>query len=117
MTTFVPMASIRQEKIAGVIQKELSQIFRVEARSICQGAMVSVTVVRMSPDMGVAKVYLSVFGVGSKEDVIKSIKENSKTIRHQLAQITRNQLRRVPELIFYLDDSLDYANEIEQLLK
>jgi len=78
--------------------------------------MVSVTVVRMSPDMGLAKVYLSVFGVENKEDVIESIKVNSKAIRHELSQITKNQLRRVPELMFYLDDSLDYAEEIDQLL-
>ena len=116
ITTFALMASIRQQKIAGVIQKELSQIFRIRARTVCLGAMVSVTVVRMSPDMGLAKVYLSVFGVENKEDVIESIKVNSKAIRHELSQITKNQLRRVPELMFYLDDSLDYAEEIDQLL-
>jgi len=110
------MASIRQEKIAGLIQKELSQIFRREARGLCLGAMVSVTVVRMSPDMGVAKAYLSIFGVDEKADVVKNIKVNTKNIRHELSQITRNQLRRVPELLFYEDDSLDYAAEIDDLL-
>lgn len=78
--------------------------------------MVSVTVVRMSPDMGVAKAYLSIFGVDEKADVVKNIKVNTKNIRHELSQITRNQLRRVPELLFYEDDSLDYAAEIDDLL-
>ena len=117
---FIPlmaMASIRQEKIAGLIQKELSQIFRKEARTICIGAMVSVTVVRMSPDMGLAKAYLSIFGSASKDEVFKNIQAQNKTIRHDLAKSTRNQLRRTPELMFFLDDSLDYADQINQLLK
>lgn len=111
------MASIRQEKIAGVIQKELSQILRKEARTICMGAMVSVTVVRMSPDMGVAKSYLSIFGSASKDEVFNNIVANTKTVRHALSQITKNQLRRTPELLFFLDDSLDYADEIDKILK
>lgn len=117
---FIPlhyMASIRQEKIAGLIQKELSQILRKQARTICLGAMVSVTIVRMSPDMGVAKVYLSIFGAGSKDDVFNNIVQNNKTIRHELSQSTKNQLRRTPELLFFLDDSLDYAAEIDKILK
>ena len=113
----VAMASIRQEKIAGLIQKELSQIFRKEARTICMGAMVSVTVVRMSPDMGLAKAYLSIFGSGSKDDVFKNIELNNKVIRHELSKSTKNQLRRTPELMFFLDDSLDYAAEIDKILK
>ncbi|MDA8714726.1 30S ribosome-binding factor RbfA [Flavobacteriales bacterium] len=111
------MASIRQEKIAGVIQKELSQILRKEARTICMGAMVSVTVVRMSPDMGVAKSYLSIFGSASKDEVFNNIVAHTKTVRHALSQITKNQLRRTPELLFFLDDSLDYADEIDKILK
>lgn len=117
---FIPltaMASIRQEKIAGLIQKELSQIFRKEARTVCLGAMVSVTVVRMSPDMGLAKAYLSIFGSASKDEVFKNIQAQNKTIRHDLAKSTRNQLRRTPELMFFLDDSLDYADQINQILK
>ena len=110
------MASIRQEKVAGVIQKELSQIFRLEARGLCLGAMVSVTVVRLSPDLGLAKVYLSIFGVDNKQEVFKNIELNAKTIRHALSRETSKQLRRTPELNFYLDDSLDYAEEIDKLL-
>lgn len=117
MFTFAAMASIRQEKISGVIQKELSQIFRLEARNLCLGAMVSVTVVRVSPDMGVAKVYLSIFGVEDKGRVFKNIELNNKNIRHALSQATNGQLRRTPELMFFLDDSLDYAEEIDRILE
>jgi len=111
------MASIRQEKIAGVIQKELSLIFQKEARTICMGAMVSVTIVRVAPDMGTAKVYLSIFGAKENEEVLSSIQDNGRQIRHLLAQVVKNQLRRTPELSFYLDDSYDYARNIEELLK
>ena len=111
------MASIRQEKIAGVIQKELGAIFQQEARTICLGAMVSVTIVRVTPDMGLAKVYLSIFGSSDKEEVLESIKQHAKEIRYNLAKIVRNQLRKTPELAFYLDDSYDYAKTIDDLLK
>ena len=111
------MASIRQEKIAGVIQKELSFIFQKEARTICMGAMVSVTIVRVAPDMGTAKVYLSIFGAKENEEVLQNIQDATRQIRHLLAQIVKNQLRRTPELTFFLDDSYDYARKIDELLK
>jgi len=111
------MASIRQEKIGGVIQKELGAIFQKEARTICLGAMVSVTIVRVTPDMGLAKVYLSIFGSEDNEEVLGSIREHAKEIRYSLAKIVRNQLRKTPELAFYLDDSFDYAKNIDDLLK
>ena len=111
------MASIRQEKIAGVIQKELGPIFQREARTLCLGAMVTVTIVRVTPDMGLAKVYLSVFGTDDNQKVLKNIQNNAKTVRHELAGIVRNQLRKTPELVFYLDDSYDYAKQIDDLLK
>ncbi len=110
------MASIRQEKVAGVIQRELSQIFRSEARTLCLGSMVSVTIVRVAPDMGSARVYLSIFGVEDKQAVFRNIQKNAKHIRHNLSMATRKQLRRTPELSFYLDDSLDYAEQIDELL-
>ena len=111
------MASIRQEKIAGVLQKELGLIFQREARTICEGAMVSVTIVRVTPDIGLAKVYLSIFGSKDKEQVLKNIQDNTKQVRHILAQTVKNQLRKTPELVFYLDDSYDYARKIDELLK
>ena len=99
---FATFMSIRREKVANVIRKELGVFFQKNASSICMGAMVRVTTVRMSPDLSIAKVYLS---------------SSSKFIRHQLSQIVKNQLRRTPELHFYRDDSLDYAEKIEELLK
>lgn len=111
------MASIRQEKIAELIQQELSIIFQKEARNYCLGAMVSVTIVRVAPDLSIAKVYLSVFGAKDKQAVLESVKDNKSKIKHALSQVIKKQLRKTPDLSFYIDDSLDYAMEIEQLLK
>lgn len=111
------MASIRQEKIAELIQQELSIIFQKEARNYCLGAMVSVTIVRVAPDLSIAKVYLSVFGAKDKQAVLESVKDNKSKIKHALSQVIKKQLRKTPDLNFYIDDSLDYAMEIEQLLK
>lgn len=111
------MARIRQEKIAGLLQKELSLIFQKEARTLCQGAMVTVTTVRVSPDLSMAKAYLSIFAGPDKHEVIKNIQENTKAIRYEVSQQVKNQLRKTPDFVFYLDDSLDYAEEIDKLLK
>lgn len=111
------MASIRQEKIAGLLKRELSLIFQREARTLCQGAMVTVTIVRVSPDLSLAKVYLSIFAGPDKSEVIKNIQENAKAIRFEVSQAVKHQLRKTPEFVFYLDDSLDYAEEINKLLK
>lgn len=105
------------ERVAKLLKKELGIIFQKETRTLCLGAMVSVTVVRVSPDLGSAKVYVSVFGVNDKEAVLKNIKTNAKTVRYALSQVIKNQLRKTPELHFYMDDSIDYAEEIESLLK
>ena len=109
--------SIRQEKIANVIKKELGVFFHKNAVSICQGAMVSVTMVRMSPDLSIAKIYLSIFGGKNNDEVFDKIMDSKKYIRHQLSQAVKNQLRKTPDLHFYRDDSLDYAQKIEELLK
>ena len=111
------MASIRQEKIAGVLQKELSLIFQKEARTLCMGAMVSVTIVRIAPDMSSANVYLSIFAAKENAEVLANIQDNAKQVRHLLAQVVKNQLRKTPELAFFLDDSYDYAKQIDDLLK
>lgn len=111
------MASIRQEKIAELIQQELSIIFQREARNFCLGAMVSVTIVRVAPDLSIAKIYLSIFGAKDKQAVLESIKDNKPKVKHALSQVIKKQLRKTPDLNFYIDDSLDYAMEIEQLLK
>ena len=116
LSKFVGM-NIRQEKIASLIQKELGKYFQQEARTVCKGAMVSVTVIRLSPDLSIAKVYLSVFGASDPGEVFKNIMELSTTIRYEIGKILRHQLRKTPELQFYLDDSFDYSQKIEDLLK
>jgi len=109
------MGSVRQNKIEGVIQEELSVFFQRNAREICLGAMVSVTVVRVTPDLSLARVYLSIFTGPSKEEVLESVNENSKKIRGEVGKRLKN-MRKIPELIFKIDDSLDYAMEIQNLL-
>lgn len=111
------MASIRQEKIAGVLQQDLGIIFQQNSRTLCDGAMVSVTVVRVTPDMSIAKVYISIFGHKDPDKVLQTIKENASQIKHEVAQKVRFQLRKMPNLIFYRDDSMEYAAEIDSLLK
>ncbi|MDA9563254.1 30S ribosome-binding factor RbfA [Flavobacteriales bacterium] len=111
------MASIRQNKVGRLIQKELGSIFQRDSRGYLAGAMVSVTVVRMAPDLSFAKVYLSIFAPGKDDNFLEIIKKHTGEIRHELASIVRHQLRIVPGLAFYLDDSIDYAEEINELLK
>lgn len=111
------MASIRQEKVAGLIRKELALIFQRESRTLFEGAFITVTQVRMSPDLGTAKVYLSFMAVKDSDGELEKVKAQGKKIRHILGNAVGKQLRRVPELFFYLDDSLDYFDEIDRLLK
>ena len=114
---FAANMSVRQEKIANVIKQELGRYFQQNAISICKGAMVTVTMVRISPDLSIAKVYISIFGGKDNEHSFNHISENAKYIRHELSQVVKNQLRKTPELHFYLDDSFDYAKKIDNLLK
>ncbi len=109
------MGSIRQNKIEGVIQEELAVYFQQHMHDICLGAMVSVTVVRITPDLSLARIYLSIFAGGEKEVVLKNIQENSKKVRGEVGKRLKN-MRKIPELIFKIDDSLDYAMEIQDLL-
>lgn len=111
------MESTRQNKVARQIQKDLSEILQNFDSSVLKGKMVTVTMVRMSPDLSVAKIYLSIFPSPGKEQLLESIKQHGKQIRNQLGQKVRNQLRVVPELAFNIDDSMDYAERIDQLLK
>lgn len=110
------METTRQQKIARLIQKELSEIFRLETAKI-GNVIVSVSIVRVSPDLSIAKAYLSVFPSNKGEEIVANINKNSKSIRYDLAQKVRFQLRKTPELAFYLDDSLDYIEHIDNLLK
>ena len=111
------MSSIRQEKISSVLQQELSMIFQRESRTVCMGSMVSVTTVKISSDLSIAKVYLSIFAAKDKEAVLENIRLHAKQVKHALSQIVKMQLRKTPNLSFFLDDSLDYAEEINALLK
>lgn len=110
------METTRQQKIARLIQKELSEIFRVETAKL-GNALVSVSAVRVSPDLSIARAYLSVFPSEKAQEVIDNVNRQAKTIRYNLAQKVRYQLRKTPELAFHLDDSLDYIEHIDQLLK
>lgn len=110
------METTRQNKIARLIQKELSDIFLLQTKAM-HGVLVSVSVVRISPDMSYARVYLSVFPSERSEGIVKNINDNMKSIRFELGNRVRHQLRIIPELKFFVDDSLDYAAHIDELLK
>lgn len=110
------MESTRQAKIARLLQKELSEIFRLQTAKT-HGTLVSVSAVRVSPDLSIARVYLSIFPSAKAPEMIESINAQTKTIRYELAQKVRFQLRKCPELAFYIDDSLDYIDNIDNLLK
>lgn len=110
------MESTRQAKIARLLQKELSEIFRKQTAKL-RGVLVSVSAVRVSPDLSIARAYLSVFPSDKGQEVIDEVNRSARTIRYELAQIVRYQLRKTPELSFYLDDSLDYIENIDNLLK
>ena len=110
------MQETRQAKISRLLQKELAQIFHGQTRRM-HGMMVSVTRVKISPDLSVCTAYLSVFPSEKAEEVINNVNTNAKTIRYDLGQRIRNQVRIIPELRFFIDDSLDYIDHIDELLK
>ncbi|CAN5860370.1 30S ribosome-binding factor RbfA [soil metagenome] len=111
------MESTRQLKSARLIQKEMAEIFLSETRGLFGNVMITVTVCRMSADLGVAKIYVSLFPVKDKDQLLKKIKEHTSELRGLLGNRIRKQVRVVPELVFFLDDSIDYAAHIENLLK
>ena len=106
------MQETRQAKISRLLQKELAQIFQSQTRMM-HGVMVSVTRTKISPDTA----YLSVFPSEKGEEIINNVNANAKTIRYELGQRIRNQVRIIPELRFFIDDSLDYIDHIDELLK
>ena len=110
------METTIQNKISRLIQKELSEIFLLQTKSM-NGVLVSVSAVRISPDMSIARVYLSVFPSERSQEIVKNINDNMKSIRYELGTRVRHQLRIIPELKFFVDDSLDYAERIDELLK
>ncbi len=110
------MQETRQNKIARLLQKELAEIFQSQTRQT-HGILVSVTRVRISPDLSICTAYLSVFPPAKAEEIIENIRKNEKTIRYDLGKRVHNQLRIIPELRFFHDDSLDYMEHIDSLLK
>jgi len=110
------MESQRQQKISKLLQKDLGEIFQIELRHITRGAMVTVTKVHVTPDLSSAKIFLSLFATKDSEELMKNIKKHTSEIRGKLGKRVRHQLRVIPELHFYLDDSLDYIQNIENLL-
>ena len=110
------MQETRQNKIARLIQKELSVIFQQQTRAM-HGVMVSVTRTKISPDFSICTAYLSVFPSARGEEILKNINANEKTIRYELGTRVRYQLRIIPELRFFIDDSLDYIERIDELLR
>ena len=110
------MQETRQNKIARLLQKELSLIFQQQTRAT-HGVMISVTRTKISPDLSICTAYLSVFPSEKGEETLKNINANSKQIRYELGTRVRNQMRIIPELRFFIDDSLDYIEHIDELLK
>lgn len=110
------METTRQQKISRMLQKELGEIFLLYAREI-HGVLITVTGVRISPDLGVAHVHLSIFPSQNSSDVLKRVQSDAKSIRFDLGKRVRYQLRIVPELHYHIDDSLDYIENIDNLLK
>lgn len=109
------METTRQAKIARLLQKELSEILRLQTAKT-HGIIISVSAVRISPDLSIAKAYLSIFPSTKAQEILDNLTRNARTIRYDLGQKVRFQLRKVPELAFYLDDSLDYIENIDNLL-
>lgn len=107
----------RQRKIASVLQKDIVDVLQRDAQNGMRGVIVSVSKVSVTPDLGVAKVYLSVFPSEKREEIIIGVTKNTSAIRFEVAQRTKNQLRRMPELLFFGDDSLDYIEEIDKSLR
>ncbi|MGQ7870127.1 30S ribosome-binding factor RbfA [Sunxiuqinia sp. sy24] len=110
------MESTRQQKISRLLQKELADIFQKESRNLFMGKMISVTVVRVSPDLGLAKAYISIFPTEERKEVLKQVRIANPRIRGLLGRKVGKQLRVIPELEFYIDDSLDYIDNIDRLL-
>jgi ribosome-binding factor A len=109
------MESKRQQKVARQLQKDLSEIFQRDVPHLFNGAFITVTNVRISPDLSVARVYLSFLAAKNKELLLETIQEKGKVIRQHLGERVRHQLRIVPELAFFLDDTAEYADKMDKL--
>ena len=112
------MESQRQKKIASVLQRDLVEVLQGAAtQGGMKGILISVTKVNVTVDLSIAKVYLSIFPIDKGDELLEGIKSNAPLIKHELSQRTKHQLRRMPQLIFYIDDSLEYIDQIDKSLK
>ncbi|QLE01146.1 30S ribosome-binding factor RbfA [Galbibacter sp. BG1] len=112
------METNRQKKIGGVIQRDLAEILQRAAKDGgMSGTLISVTKVNVTTDLSIAKVYVSIFPHTNAEELLKGMRSNQPLIKHELSQRTKNQLRRVPDLEFFIDDSLEYIDRIDKSLK
>ena len=111
------MEKTRLKKVERLIQKELSLIFQQNTFIEQRNVLISVTVVRISSDLSIARVYVSVFPDDLAENILKQITDNTGKIKYELGNKVRNQLRKIPDLKFFIDDTLEYANKIDNLLK
>lgn len=110
------METTRQQKISRLIQKELGDIFQKQTQAM-HGVLVSVSAVRISPDMSICRAYLSVFPSECSQEIVDNVNNNMRELRYELGTRVRHQLRIIPELKFFIDDSLDYIEHIDELLK
>ena len=112
------MESQRQKKIASVLQRDLVEVLQGAAtQGGMKGILISVTKVNVTVDLSIAKVYLSIFPIDKGSELLEGIQSNAPLIKHELSQRTKHQLRRMPQLIFYIDDSLEYIDQIDKSLK
>jgi ribosome-binding factor A len=109
------MDSKRQQKFSRLIQKELSDIFISNAKHLFGGAFITITMVKSTPDLGIARVYISLMMVQDKNQMLEQIRQNTKQIRQQLSARIGKQTRVVPDLQFFLDDSAEYAEKMNQI--
>lgn len=110
-------ASTRQLKVARELQRDLAEIIRSKGMALFGGAMITVSEVRISPDLSIAKVFVSIFPSDKASQALAVLEENKRAIRGELGRKVASQLRIVPEFEFLLDTTLDYAEHIEELLK
>lgn len=111
------METKRQQRIAKMLQKDMGEIFQLEMRSLVAKVLVTVTKVSVTPDLGLARFYISIFGTNDKNTVLDRINQHTGEIRGHLGKRVRHQLRHIPEVQFFEDDSLDYIENIDNLLK
>lgn len=107
----------RQKQVSGLIQEEINLIFQRMGLNMINGGMVSISSVKITPDLLEARIYLSVFNAADNQSVLKKIEDRAWEVKKELAARVRNQLRRIPEIKFFLDDTLDHVFKMEELFK